>query len=201
MLRAISHQNPRIELCILAGGRSERMGRDKALLRIGGRTLLAMIRETAASTGLRVRVIRRDAVPRCGPLGGIITGFRRSRAEALLFLACDMPFVTGALLQRVVRSSQEGIRAVFATTNKGNGFPFLLPREALPTVEERRRRQEFSLQKLCAVLNGTTHRVAAKFVFNINTPADLESAEKARIRLGLRSRKDARSSRNRNPSS
>ena len=79
---------------ILVGGKSRRMGVDKARLRLGGRTLLARVREHAAQLGFRVRVVRKDLVPPCGPLGGIYTAMKRSRADALLFLSCDMPFVT-----------------------------------------------------------------------------------------------------------
>lgn len=150
------------------------MGRDKARARIGGRTMLARVREIAATTGLRVSVIRRDAVRRCGPLGGIITGFRRSRADALLFLACDMPFITPALLQRVLNASHDGVRSVFASTREGEGFPFLLPRSALPIVEQQVEREEFSLRKLARSIGSGQLRVSPRAVININTPEELE---------------------------
>ena len=95
-----------VEICILAGGLSTRMGRDKANLRIGGRTLLAHIRSTAKALGLPVRVIRCDLVPRCGPLGGIYTALKTTAADAVLFLACDMPCVTETLLQTVLRKNK-----------------------------------------------------------------------------------------------
>src|SRR4051812_49032994 len=82
---------PRCGICVLAGGLSSRMGRDKADLRLGGRTLLGFIRAEARGLGLRLRIIRRDLLPRCGPLGGLYTGLKTSRAEAEIFLACDMP--------------------------------------------------------------------------------------------------------------
>src|SRR5262249_28524004 len=92
---------PPMAISILAGGRSSRMGRDKAKLRLGGRTLLAIIRRTARTTGWRVRVIRRDALPGNGPLGGLHEALRSSRAGAELFLACDMPYVRPRLLRRL----------------------------------------------------------------------------------------------------
>ena len=64
------------EVCILAGGRSRRMGRDKARLRLGGVSLLARLKGLARALRLPARVIRRDAVPRCGPLGGIFTALK-----------------------------------------------------------------------------------------------------------------------------
>ena len=91
-----------IEACILAGGLSSRMGTDKARLRLGRKTLLGHVRAAARAAGLPLRVIRRDIVPRCGPLGGVYTALRSTRAEAVMFLSCDMPFVTGELLQRLL---------------------------------------------------------------------------------------------------
>src|SRR5437867_5654697 len=87
----------RCGICILAGGLSQRMGRDKSRLRLGSKTLLRLIRIEAGELGLPLRVIRRDLIPRCGPLGGVYTALKTSKAEAELFLACDMPFVSAGL--------------------------------------------------------------------------------------------------------
>jgi molybdopterin-guanine dinucleotide biosynthesis protein A len=92
-----------VEICILAGGLSSRMGRDKSRIRLGRRTILGHVRAIAAQLRLPVRVLRRDAVPRCGPLGGIYTALARSRADALLFLACDMPFISTAFLKQMLK--------------------------------------------------------------------------------------------------
>jgi len=168
------------------------MGRDKARLRIGGQTMLARVRATAVSMRLPVRVIRRDAVPRCGPLGGIITAFRRTRADTVLFLACDMPFVPVEMIQRILRASDGGIRAVFAIVDGRSGFPFLIPRSTLALVEDQRARGEFSLQRLAGKLEAVALRVRASAVFNINTPeemvlgarlAEKEIRERIKIRI------------------
>src|SRR5213593_339204 len=92
-----------VEICILAGGLSTRMGRDKARVRLGGRTLLGHVRANAMQSGLPVRVLRKDLIARCGPLGGIYSALRTTRRAAVLFLACDMPFVSAALLRSLVQ--------------------------------------------------------------------------------------------------
>jgi molybdopterin-guanine dinucleotide biosynthesis protein A len=174
----------RIAISILAGGQSRRMGRDKARLRFGRRTLLGHVRVAAAATGWPVRIIRRDAVPRCGPLGGIFTALSTSRGEAELFLACDMPFVSTALLLELAKRLGPGCDAVFAATDSGPGFPLLLRATALPAVERQIRARRFSVQALASVLGAKLFRPSktrAIELVNINTP---EEWEEARPRYG-----------------
>ncbi len=180
------HPRP-IEVCILAGGQSVRMGRDKARVRLAGRSLLGHARAAARSLGLSVRVIRRDLVPRCGPLGGIFTALTTTRAAAVLFLSCDMPFITPALLLRTIqanRTKSAKSLAVFTVSDEGAGFPFLIQCEALPRVEGQIRRVEFSLQSLARVLHAKRLRlpcVAAVQLTNLNTPAELTAARRSGV--------------------
>lgn len=165
-----------IEVVILAGGLSTRMGRDKARLRLHGRTLLAWVRAAARATGWPVRVIRRDLVPRCGPLGGIWTGFQRSHAPRLVFLSCDMPFVTPELIRTV--AERQG-KAVFVQTEEGAGFPFVLDRECLPLIEQALAENRFSLQALAARLRAKRLRAPRSRqaeLRNLNTPEEFARA-------------------------
>ena len=170
-----------LEVCILAGGLSTRMGRDKARLKLGGVTMLARIKAVAAETfGARVfvRVIRKDCVRRCGPLGGIVTALRTSKARAVLFLACDMPLVTPALLKRLARASHDGVRAVFVSQNARVGFPLLLPVKVLPRIEAQLAAKQFSLHALARSLRAhhSTLPAWSRALFNVNTPEDAARA-------------------------
>ncbi|MEO6035312.1 MAG: molybdenum cofactor guanylyltransferase, partial [Verrucomicrobiota bacterium] len=136
-----------VEVCILAGGLSSRMGRDKATLRIGRLTFLGQIRKTARTLAYPVRVIRHDLVPRCGPLGGIYTALKTTSAEVLLFLACDMPKVREPLLRKLLKHAT-GDASIFTWNHGAAGFPFVLSRSALSSVEHLIRRKKFSLQSL-----------------------------------------------------
>src|SRR6058998_1400393 len=92
---------------VLVGGRSSRMGRDKACLPLQGRTLLEHVAAAVAAAAgsvtlvgsperyqnLGFRVIA-DSLPGCGPLGGIHTALGASPADWNLIVACDMPGIS-----------------------------------------------------------------------------------------------------------
>lgn len=166
-------------ICILAGGLSTRMGRDKARMRLGRYTLGGWIRRTASLLGLPVRLLRRDLVPRCGPLGGIYTGLRLAHGDAVLFLSCDMPFVSAELLRWTLKQFVRQRRAVFLAEGDLVGFPFVLGAEDLPVVERQLAAKAFSLQKLAAALKAvslTSPPGYAADLLNVNTPEDWEIA-------------------------
>lgn len=173
-------------IAVLAGGLSTRMGRDKARVRLGRRTLLGYVCDAARATGLPVRIIRRDRVPRCGPLGGILTALQTSRADAELFLACDMPFVPTELLRRLLRRFHRTGRAVFTEQDCGVGFPCLIPVGDLATIAASIRAGRFSLQAASAALGASQLRVTRRErarLLNVNDPADLARARQWLKRL------------------
>ena len=168
-----------VEICILAGGLSSRMGRDKSRLRLGRKTLLGHVRAVALETGWPVRIIREDLVTRCGPLGGIVTALRTSRARFVMFLACDMPFVSPRLLERLWDTACRDERGAFAVADKRVGFPCILPTSALATVESLVTAKRFSLQILATTLRSRRLSVQvseALTLFNVNTPEDWAKA-------------------------
>jgi molybdenum cofactor guanylyltransferase len=171
----------RLEIFILAGGLSSRMGRDKARIKLGGRTLLAHVKAAARATGLKVFVVRQDCIPRCGPLGGILTALRRTKARAVLFLACDMPFVTTEFLNRFRSDEAAELQsALFARSGTLWCFPFRLPTRMVDIVTAQIARERFGIQSLGRAVSARTVRIGAKEspqLRNINTPEDLAAAE------------------------
>jgi molybdopterin-guanine dinucleotide biosynthesis protein A len=165
------------------------MGRDKSRVRLGRRTMLGHIRVAARELGYPVRTIRRDCIARSGPIGGIYTALKSSQAEAVLFLACDMPFVSAGLLRRMIRRFSASMNAQFAGEGGRAGFPCLLRRQnCLPLVWQQITKSEFSIQALAKVLKAGRVRSArrgAEELTNINTPADLKAARQhvARVKL------------------
>ncbi len=96
---------------VLAGGKSSRMGRDKALIEIDGRTLLdraldrlepitddLLVIGDPAKYGHAGPFVIPDETPDLGPIGGLVTAMRFASNDKLLVLACDLPAITEALL-------------------------------------------------------------------------------------------------------
>lgn len=157
------------------------MGKDKARLRLGRKTFLGCVRSAAREAGLPVRLVRRDLIPRCGPLGGVFTGLKTSRTDLSLFLSCDMPFVSAALLRELVSRVRPAARAIF-TRERKPGFPFLIRRAALDHVQTLIAQESLSLQELCRSLKADLFRPPAERSFellNINTRADYARAQRA----------------------
>lgn len=108
---------------VLAGGRSTRLGRDKASEPLLGRSMLQHVVDRVSPlvgevvivgapgqtlppihTALPLRTAV-DAYPGTGPLGGIYTGLVAARAERCLAVACDMPLLSPALLRELLARS------------------------------------------------------------------------------------------------
>lgn len=105
---------------VLTGGLSRRMGYDKALLRVAGETILARTLRVLAAVCDDITIIgdrpeyhaygvpvHRDRWPSGGPLGGIATALSLAEHAYVLCLACDMPFVSRALLRAMAALPQD----------------------------------------------------------------------------------------------
>jgi molybdopterin-guanine dinucleotide biosynthesis protein A len=157
------------------------MGSDKARLRLGSRTMLGQIKAIARKTGWPVRIIRRDIVPRCGPAGGVHTALATTENDVILFLACDMPFITSDLLFFILESAGSSKAAVFIKSGSRIGFPFLLSRQTLPLVTRQLRNGACSIQHLAKALKAKILRPPVKFsaqLLNLNTPNEWEVARR-----------------------
>ena len=153
------------------------MHRDKASLRLGRKTLLGHVRGVASQLGVPVRVIKRDRVARCGPLGGVYTALASSRATGELFLACDMPFVSLDLLRRLQARFRSGRQAVFSSAVGRLGFPFVLACEVLEQVRRQIDQGEYSLWDLAVLLRAARLPVRdLAQLENINSPEELARA-------------------------
>ena len=126
---------------VLAGGKSSRMGRDKAVLSLDGRTLLERALATVGDVVREVFILGpkalygsfgkaiEDIYPGCGPLGGIhaaLTHLARQKrdehsgAQLALIIAVDTPFLSSEFLSYMAERAAESGAAV--TTPEIGGY-------------------------------------------------------------------------------
>jgi len=131
---------------ILAGGKSSRMGCDKAWLKVGGKTLLARQIELARAVGAmevfvsgRVGVdytacdcvVLTDQVPNAGPLAGIERGLSAMTTPLLLVLAVDMPRLEAGFLRKLMAASADGCGGIPQLNERIEPLVAIYPKAAL----------------------------------------------------------------------
>src|SRR5215471_6611180 len=199
-----------ISAAILAGGRATRLGgADKASLVIGGarivdRQLAALAgvsddirivaNEASRYADLGVRVVP-DAIAGAGPLGGVYTALLDARHDRVLILACDLPFVPAAFLERLAAESgtpgeHVQVDAVVPRTRRGlEPLCAVYWKGCAVRLQSRIARGELRMTALLADLHVRElgHDVLAPYdeeaLFdNVNTPHDYARA-KGRVEL------------------
>lgn len=183
---------------VLAGGRSTRMGRDKALLTVEGQTLLARaaaaVQEAAGSVvivgpreryrGLGYEVIE-DRFPGAGPLAGIEAALAHSEAEWNLITACDMPGLNAVGLRGLLARRAEFPEAdVLLPEQGGYAQPLcaVYRTSALGRIREALDGGEMKILRAIEPLRPARIAMGDGALFqNVNTPAEWEAA---RMRSG-----------------
>jgi molybdopterin-guanine dinucleotide biosynthesis protein A len=187
---------------ILSGGKSSRMGTNKALLKINEKTNVERIADSLKEhfddiilvtndpeqyrfLGVKIVV---DHFPGMGPLAGIHAGLMASAYETNFTVACDMPFVSGeiarALVNKcndydavvpVINGKQQTLCAVFKKKTAG---------QAAQCIEEKRLAIKGLLEHLNVLyitekdLQAYSSMDLERVFFNMNKPGEYEDAKK-----------------------
>ena len=148
-----------IDAFILIGGRSSRLGTDKAFVELGGETLATRAVRTieaalspthltfvaAGDTQFQDRIpfalarpIVVDLKPGFGAWSGLHTALAYARSEWAFLLACDLPFITAELLGLLADRIGSGRDAIVPRQPDGRSQPlcaFYRVRPVLAAVE------------------------------------------------------------------
>jgi molybdopterin-guanine dinucleotide biosynthesis protein A len=136
---------------VLAGGRSSRMGTDKALLQLAGKPLIAHALAKLRRICLDVYILSgnpahasyaplvTDLHPNCGPLGGIEAALTHSAHDWNLILPVDIPFLPTAFLDHwiggTLADASRGVRiALFTVDRVPQPTLLLVHRDAAPYI-------------------------------------------------------------------
>ena len=183
---------------ILAGGESRRMGKNKALLELDGKSLIERLvlafeelfaevfvvaNDPAPYEAISSRIVP-DLYPGLGPLAGIHSALRHARHEWVFVSGCDSPFVNQVAL-REMAGLREGVDAVLAETEDGlHPLSAFYARACLDPIEDcleggRLRVVGFHPEIRRLVIPADQARQWdpwGRMFLNINTPADYENA-------------------------
>lgn len=133
---------------VLAGGRSTRMGADKALVEFAGEPLMARALATLRAAGLEPQIAgARSALGAFanviedngdGPLAGICAALAATDAERAVFLAVDQPLAPPRLIEALIEDALITNAAVVLPRAAGftETFPAVVDRAALPVLRE-----------------------------------------------------------------
>jgi molybdenum cofactor guanylyltransferase len=187
-----------VTIFILAGGKSSRMGRDKAFIEFEGRTLLVRALELARSISPSVSIVGsrekfcayapvvEDIVRDRGPLGGIHAALRASQTDLNLMLAVDMPLVTQAFLRYLITAAKQASDAVVVVPCPGGRLQPLcaiyrreFARQAEQSLGAGKNKIDhlFPLVRTRIIEEAELQRAgfAPRLFRNLNTPEELEA--------------------------
>ncbi len=184
---------------VLAGGKSTRMGKDKAFLELRGHTLLARALDLAGTAAGDVRIVGEarkfaafgpvieDLYRDRGPLAAIHAALMSTTAELNLILAVDLPFLQPGFLKYLISEARR-TGAVVTVPHAGGGLQPLCAvyRRAFAEVAERSLRQ--GKNKIDPLFDQVETRVleakellaegfAEEMFRNLNTPEEWEEAK------------------------
>ncbi|MEH7443306.1 molybdenum cofactor guanylyltransferase [Bacillus sp. JJ1122] len=187
---------------VLSGGKSSRMGKNKALLKFHEKTNIEIIlgelkhvfddiilvtNEPETYHFLNIKIVT-DQYKESGPLAGIHAGLEASDYEENFVVACDMPFVSGELAASLVKELKHHEAVV--PISEGRQHPLFAVYQkraavvAKDCIEEGKLRMKHLLdrldvryldeQDLRLYCEGNLERV----FFNMNRPEEYEEAKK-----------------------
>ncbi len=180
---------------VLTGGRSSRMGRDKALLLVAGVPMATRVAHAMRDAGatavfavggnaealrpLGLRVVP-DEAPHEGPLAGIIAALKGASDEIVVVSACDMPWIDAARVAAVVHGIGGADVAVGAANGYWQPLHAAWRRAVLERLEPAFSDGERSPLRAIRGLNHTVVELGSDgWSTDLDTPADFAPAEHA----------------------
>lgn len=194
---------------VLAGGKSSRLGRNKPLQTVGGKTLIQWVidrlailsteivvatahgEEVPCSSRVRVKTVA-DAYPGRGPLAGIYSGLLGSSSRRAIVVGCDTPFFSVALLEYMTQASpvfdvvvprvKEKVEPLCAVYSRNCAAPI----KGLLNQNELRIIELFPMVNVRYVEEDEIDNFDPEHLsfFNINSQADLDRARKLAAEKG-----------------
>ena len=180
---------------ILAGGRSSRMGTDKAKLQVGDKTLLERMVEKVRHLGITEGIICGcsecpegtryvpDLIPGRGPLSGIHAGLKQVCHQSSLVLPVDMPLIPEETLKLLIEA--HGSLPITALTLKDHPEPLVAVYDArlVQDCEKILQEEKTSPRRLFDMYGyrPVPYTKDPVFLINCNTPEEFALVQRAEL--------------------
>lgn len=172
---------------VIAGGKSSRMGTNKALIKYNGKMLIEhtisiiqpLVTKIIISSNVSILKSKyqniADTIIGIGPIGGLYSSMLESDTELNLIIPCDVPHVKTELYQQLIENSHN-VDAVIPRLPNGKLEPLVASynKSILPIIEHSINNGDYKLINLLSRLNVKYIDVVDEEQFkNINTPNDI----------------------------
>ena len=188
---------------ILAGGKSSRYGRNKALEEVDGLLLIERVIRVLGSVFEHLIIITNtpreyaflelpmyeDLVKGLGPIGGINTGLEMIPDDAGFFVACDMPFLNSALVRHIVKKNDDFDAVVPRIGWKIEALHALYTKGCLPAIRGLIDAKQYQVIKFFEKLRVRyveeneirPYDPQLRSFFNVNKPDELSAITSAKV--------------------
>lgn len=187
---------------ILSGGKSSRMGTNKALLKLNEKTtiermvdilkvyfddIILVTNDKDSYQFLGVKMVS-DHYPGKGPLAGFHAGLKASAYDVNFIVACDMPFISGELASTLVKKIDHYDAVVPVINGKMQTLCAVFQKNCVNKIEECIENGRLPIKKLLEHLNVLyltekdlevySNMDMERVFFNMNHPHEYEDAKK-----------------------
>jgi molybdopterin-guanine dinucleotide biosynthesis protein A len=184
--------NNKITAYILAGGKSLRMGTDKGLLLLDGKSFVSCICDAVKPiVGENIVIVAsnsdydflgytriEDVVLEKGPVGGIYTALQHSKTKLNFILSVDSPLVSSELLLWIQENKEDSFPMTqLKFEDKAYPLIAIYDQSLVSIFEEKVKKNQLRLQQLIAEVKHQTLSIPEKWshqVQNINTPEEYQ---------------------------
>ena len=188
---------------ILSGGKSSRMGTDKALLKLGDESIIERMTKLMKSIFNEVFIVTNtpddyrylrvalyeDIHKHKGPLSGIHSGLVHSSTNKNFFISCDLPLVSEELIKYIIDYKSDKPVKYCIDSGRNHFLAGIYRKELLPEIERifasvtnssEKKDQHFSIRNLLENIESETIQIENlsfyndELFFNLNTQEDFE---------------------------
>jgi len=181
---------------ILAGGKSSRMKRDKALLKFHDKPFIQLISETLHKVFENVIIISdhveqykflylpiyQDVYKDCGPLAGIHSAFVHTQSNGIFISSVDLPLIDVSAIQYILNQKCNADAILFSLDGQIQPLFGLYYRACLLKIENQLKQKRYSVVEFLdkintniILLNSKQINISSKILQNINSPEDYQS--------------------------